>query len=58
MTVKEQFDEWLSQCPVDYCEVFGRNTYRFEVPRENVNSEEDSSQGVHCFPTGHQNRVY
>jgi hypothetical protein len=43
MNTKEQFDEWLSQCPVDYCEVFGRNTYRFEVPRDEINTDDDTN---------------
>ena len=33
MTEQQRFDEWLSECPVDYYEVFGKNTYMFMVNR-------------------------
>ena len=45
MTEKERFDEWLSQCPVDYYEVFGKNTYMFMVNRfEETTTNDDTNQ--------------
>ena len=40
MTKQEQFDKWLAECPVEYMEVFGRNTYRFVVREEEDHDEE------------------
>ncbi len=33
MSTKEDFEKWLSECPVDYYQVFGKNTYMFLVNR-------------------------
>ena len=42
MTDRERFQEWLSECPVDYYEAFGPNTYMFIVPNE-TNTNDDSN---------------
>ena len=33
-STREKFEEWLTQCPVDYYEAFGRDTYMFIVREE------------------------
>ena len=40
MTKQERFDRWLADCPVEYMEVFGRNTYRFVIREEDEPVEE------------------
>jgi len=42
MTDRERFQEWLSECPVDYYQAFGPNTYMFIIPTEN-NTNDDSN---------------
>ena len=43
MSVQKEFQEWLSECPVDYYEAFGPNTYMFLLPTE-TNTEDDPTQ--------------
>ena len=42
MTIREDFEKWLSECPVDYYQAFGPNTYMFLIPTEN-NTNDDSN---------------
>jgi len=42
MSTKKDFEKWLSECPVDYYEVFGENTYMFLVNRfEETDTDDD-----------------
>jgi len=42
MTDRERFQEWLSECPVDYYEAFGPNTYMFIIPTENKTNDDSN----------------
>jgi len=42
MTDRERFQEFLSECPVDYYEAFGPNTYMFIIPTENKTNDDSN----------------
>ena len=42
MSTQTDFEKWLSECPVDYYQAFGNNTYMFLVPSEN-NTDDDTN---------------
>ena len=43
-TVREQFEQWLEKCPVEYYEAFGKDTYMFLIrDDDNVSNLETSS---------------
>ena len=44
MSTKKDFEKWLSECPVDYYQVFGKNTYMFLVNRfEETDTDDDTN---------------
>ena len=44
MDAAKAFEKWLSECPVEYYQAFGNNTYMFLVPSGDDVSECDEQE--------------